>query len=205
MADLNPTPCDIDELLSAYLDGELRPGELEVVARHLDGCERCIAEFRELKEARTAVRLIPMLQVPDRVIRMVHYGEELSAFLDGELVTAEHHILSTHLQTCAECRYELQELDSARAAIRSLPTLEPPVLLGVERDIVAQRRLSPRRAVAAVVGAAAVVAVIGALGGSAEPPQPLDLDAIADRHGARASVDAGFSVVPAGFVPRGAP
>lgn len=205
MAHLSHDACDIGELLSAYLDGELRPGELEVVAEHLDGCEPCVAEFRELKEARTAIRLVPMLQVPDRVILMAHYAEELSAFLDGELGTAEHQIVSTHLQTCAECRYELQTLDSARTAVRALPTLEPPVLLDVEREIVARRRIQPRQWVSAAVGVAAAVALIGALGGSAEPTQPLDLDAIADRHGARASVDAGFSVVPAGFVPAGAP
>ena len=204
MAHLSHPTCDIGELLSAYLDGELRPGELEVVAEHLDGCEPCVAEFRQLKEARTAIRLVPMLQVPDRVIRMAHYAEELSAFLDGELATAEHQILSMHLQTCAECRHELQALDSARTAVRSLPTLEPPVLLDVEREIV-RRRLSPRRLASAAVGIAAAVTLVGALAGSTEPAQPVDLDAIADRHIARASVDAGFSVVPAGFVPGGAP
>lgn len=196
--------CDMGELLSAYLDGELRPGELDVVAEHLDGCESCIAEFRMLKEARTAVRLIPMLQVPDRVIELAHYTEELSAFLDGELGTAEHDIISTHLQTCAECRYELHELDGSRTAVRALPTLEPPVLLGAERAL-RRRRFSPQQWAGTAAGIAAAVALIGALGGTAEPTQPVDLDAIAERHGARASVDAGFSVVPAGFAPVGAP
>jgi anti-sigma factor RsiW len=204
MAHLSHPTCDIGELLSAYLDGELRPGELEVVAGHLDGCEPCVAEFRQLKEARTAIRLVPMLQVPDRVIRMAHYGDELSAFLDGELATSEHQILSTHLQKCAECRHELQALDSSRTAVRSLPTLEPPVLLDVEREMV-RSRLSPRRLVGAAVGVAAAITLVGALTGTTEPAQPVDLDAIADRHIARASVDAGFSVVPAGFVPGGAP
>lgn len=204
MAHLTDTGCEMGELLSAYLDGELRPGELDVVAAHLDGCEECIAEFRMLKEARTAIRLVPMLQVPDRLIKLAHYAEELSAFLDGELGPAQHQILSTHLETCAECRHELHELDAARTAVRALRTLEPPVLLDVERE---RRRLrvSPRQWVGAAAGIAAAVVLVGALGGSADPGQSVDLDAIADRHGARASVDAGFSVVPAGFSPVGAP
>ncbi len=196
--------CDMGELLSAYLDGELRPGELDVVAAHLDGCEHCIAEFRMLKEARTALRLIPMLQVPDRVIELAHYTVELSAYLDGELGTAEHGIISSHLQTCAECRHELHELDGARTAVRALPTLEPPVLLDAERAR-RRRRISPQRLAGAVAGVAAVVALVGALGGTADQAQSVDLDAIAERHSARASVDAGFSVVPAGFAPVGAP
>ena len=196
--------CDIGELLSAYLDGELRPGELDVVAEHLDGCEHCIAEFRMLKEARTAVRLVPMLQVPDRLIRLAHYADELSAYLDGELGTAEHDIISTHLQTRAECRHEVHELDAARTAVRALPTLEVPVLLDAERAR-RRRRVSPQQWAGAAASIAAAVALIGALGGSAEPGRPVDLDAIAERHGARASVDAGFSVVPAGFSPVGAP
>lgn len=207
MAHLSHATCDIGEMLSAYLDGELRPGELDVVAGHLEGCEPCIAEFRELKEARTAVRLVPMLQVPDRVIRVAHYGEELSAFLDGQLGTAEHEILSSHLQTCAECRHELQTLDSARTAVRALPTLEPPVLLDLEREFAARRRrhIRPRQLLGAAVSVAAAVTLVGALTGPAEQPRPVDLDAIADRHGARVSVDSGFAVVPAGFVPGGAP
>jgi anti-sigma factor RsiW len=196
--------CDIGELLSAYLDGELRPGELDVVAEHLDGCEHCIAEFKMLKEARTALRLVPMLQVPDRLIRLAHYADELSAYLDGELGTAEHEIISTHLQTCGECRHEVHELDAARTAVRALPTLESPLLLDAERGRPG-RQISTRQWATAAAGIAAAVALLVGLGGSAELGRPVDLDAIAERHGARASVDAGFNVVPAGFSPVGAP
>ena len=59
----------LGELLSAYLDGELRDGELEIVVSHLNDCLECIAEFHDLKEARAAVRMMPMLQVPDRSCR----------------------------------------------------------------------------------------------------------------------------------------
>ncbi len=64
--------CDIGELMSAYLDGELRDGELDQVVSHLTDCLECIAEFHDLKEARTAVRMLPMLQVPDRVMPAAH-------------------------------------------------------------------------------------------------------------------------------------
>lgn len=204
MADLRRCEGTIGELLSAYLDGELRPGEIDVVVSHLEGCEDCVAEFRSLKEARTALRLVPMLQVPDRALQIAHYAEELSAYLDGELATAELEIVTTHLETCSDCRSELHELDSARTAVRSLPTLELPILLDVERSVRRPGSRS-RRIVAAVAGAAAVLAIAVGLSGSPAPGEGVDFDAIAERHNARASVEDGFSVVPAGFVPVGSP
>lgn len=36
----------VQELLSAYLDGELPAPQQELVARHLDGCQACRREFQ---------------------------------------------------------------------------------------------------------------------------------------------------------------
>ena len=96
MAGLTPD-CTVEELFSAYLDGELAPGELETVAEHLAGCTDCIAAFHDLKAVRSAVRTLPKLEVPERLLPTAHYGEGLSAYLDGALSTMEHEALSTHL------------------------------------------------------------------------------------------------------------
>lgn len=184
------------ELLSAYLDGELLRGELEVVALHLSGCEPCILEFRSLKQSRSWLRTLPALEVPQHVIEAVHYGPELSAYLDGELESATAFEVTSHLETCADCRDELQVLDGARTAVRALPGLEPPALLGLKR---AARLRTPRwriAGVAAGVAAAAVIAVGVSTGGSA-PAAEIDLDSFVDRHVARASVEPGFAVIPA--------
>ena len=48
--------------------------------------------------------------------------EQLSAYLDGELVDAAREQLEAHLADCADCRRELAELRQVRALLRALPT-----------------------------------------------------------------------------------
>lgn len=184
--------CDIGELMSAYLDGELRDGELEQVVAHLTDCLDCIAEFHELKEARTAVRMLPMLQVPDRVMPAAHYGPELSAFLDGELTADEQVMIVAHLQTCTDCLLELQDLDAARTAVRSMPGVEPPVPLMPRIPVRSQRTSLKRLAIAAAgfIGAAAIAINMASSGSETTP---VDLDEFADRHTVRVSVEDGFT------------
>ncbi|MEX1006003.1 MAG: zf-HC2 domain-containing protein [Acidimicrobiia bacterium] len=59
------------ELLSAMLDGELSESEAAWVAAHLDGCGQCRSELDGLASARSAVRGLPMLDLPEDV----HPGE----------------------------------------------------------------------------------------------------------------------------------
>ena len=188
--------CTTGELLSAYLDGELRDGELEVVVSHLNDCLECIAEFHDLKEARAAVRMMPMLQVPDSVMPpAAHYGPELSAFLDGELTSDEQVMIVKHLQTCTDCLLELQDLDAARTAVRSMPGVEPGDEM-VARLPVRHQRTSLKRlgvAAAAVIGAIVIALNMAASG---PDPTPVDLDQFADQHNVRLSVEDGVTGVP---------
>lgn len=198
MAGLTSSPCDIGELMSAYLDGELQAGELDHVVEHLGGCTHCILEFRHLKEARAAVRTLPRLEVPELLAPSFHFGPELSAYLDGELPTEEQTQVFSHLQTCEECRDELHELDAARTAIRSLPGLEPPVLIEVHRGQHEARHFGRRgRAVALAAGVAAAAVIAVGVAGDSTPETTIDLDSFTNQHVARASVEAGFTVIPA--------
>lgn len=189
--------CGVEVLFSAYLDGELGPGELDQVVGHLGTCGECIAAFHELKAVRSAVRTMPQLQVPEWLLPNGHYPEELSAYLDGALSNAEHTLVSDHLAGCTECRDELHELDAARTAVRSLPVLEPPSFLDLRRahpvPVPRRRRFA---GLAAGVAAAAVAAFVVA-GGTGTPRPDVDLDMLADQHTARVSVEPGFSIVPA--------
>ena len=188
--------CTIGELLSAYLDGELRAGELEIVVSHLNDCLECIAEFHDLKEARAAVRMMPMLQVPDRVMPpAAHYGPELSAFLDGELAAHEQELIVQHLQSCTDCLLELQELDAARTAIRSLPGIEPPVPM-TPRLPVRQQRTSLKRLALAAAGFIGAVAIAFNMLTTGPAGTPVDLDQLADQHNVRVSVEDGVTGIP---------
>ncbi len=189
------TDCTVGELLSAYLDGELRAGELEVVVEHLADCLECVAEFHDLKEARAAVRMMPMLQVPDKALPAAHYGPELSAFLDGELSPQEQAAIVKHLESCTECLLELQDLDASRTAIRSLPGIEPAEPIAARLPVRAQRTSLKRLAVAAAGFIAAAVIAVNMI--SAGPPAtPVDLDQFADQHNVRLSVEDGVTGVP---------
>ena len=136
--------CTIGELLSAYLDGELRDGELDLVVEHLADCLECIAEFHDLKEARAAVRMMPMLQVPDSVMPAAHYGPELSAFLDGELTAlgGDHGVLDHFLQLAQVAGPAVLEeaLDrfggDALQGLPDAPGVSLHEVLGEDRDIV---------------------------------------------------------------------
>ena len=186
------------ELLSAYLDGELKPGELAMVDRMLAEDETVVAELRSLQMVRNAVRFLPELEVPERLLPEGHYGDRLSAYLDGELATAEMQAVSLHLGSCPECRDELQTLDRARIAIRALPGIEPPELLELRRDVEeARRRIRVSRMAVWAGGVAAAMILLVSLA-AAQPNEPaVNLAELGDRHVARASASSGFSILPA--------
>lgn len=56
------------ELISAYLDGELLTGEQGQLREHLSGCGRCARELEELQAVRSAVRSLPILDLPPGLI-----------------------------------------------------------------------------------------------------------------------------------------
>lgn len=54
-----------DELLSAFLDGEISPEDRDRVSQHLSGCGRCRSELDQLAAVRSAVRGLPWWEMPD--------------------------------------------------------------------------------------------------------------------------------------------
>lgn len=58
----------LDELLSAYLDGETDPSESHRVSGHLAQCLRCRRRLAGLQEARAAVRSLPLLHMPPDLV-----------------------------------------------------------------------------------------------------------------------------------------
>lgn len=56
------------ELISAYLDGELHGKELDEFTRHVASCGRCAAEMEDIQGVRTAVRSLPVLELPVGVV-----------------------------------------------------------------------------------------------------------------------------------------
>ena len=90
---------------------------------------------------------------------MMHPGELLSAYFDDELAEDERASVAAHLQSCGECRDELDAVQAAAVAVRSLPELEvPPGLVPTPAPWQRRRRWQTFGAIAA--GATAVVALV---------------------------------------------
>jgi anti-sigma factor RsiW len=112
-----------------------------------------------------------------------HAGDALSALLDGMLGPDEAAAVHAHLAGCDLCRAELRAVSEARAWVRALPPVEPPIGFGHRR----RPEEGWRRGVAAMVAtAAAALAVVGFVrpGPSrVEPP----VTQLVERHAAAAS------------------
>ena len=52
------------EQISAYLDGELHGHELTQLMDHLSRCGNCTAELEQMQFVRSAVRSLPVLELP---------------------------------------------------------------------------------------------------------------------------------------------
>ncbi|MGH3651052.1 MAG: anti-sigma factor family protein [Acidimicrobiia bacterium] len=56
------------ELISAYLDGELAVSERAMLLNHLAACGRCAADLEQMQRVRSAVRSLPVLELPEGVV-----------------------------------------------------------------------------------------------------------------------------------------
>lgn len=56
------------EMISAYLDGELHGAEMDQLVEHLSGCGRCTAELEDMQRVRSAIRSLPVLELPRGII-----------------------------------------------------------------------------------------------------------------------------------------
>jgi anti-sigma factor RsiW len=56
------------ESINAFLDGELHGAELVGLIDHLAGCGKCAAEMEDLQRVRSAIRSLPVLELPVGVV-----------------------------------------------------------------------------------------------------------------------------------------
>lgn len=67
-----------------------------------------------------------------------HLGDLLSALVDAELTPGEEAAAYEHLSTCRHCTIELEQVTAARALVRNLPSVEPP--LGFIERVIRQQQ-----------------------------------------------------------------
>lgn len=100
-----------------------------------------------------------------------HPADLLSALLDGELDIATTDAVQAHVDGCAACQAELDEVAAIRQALRTAPSVPAPP--GYIDRVVARRRRASRQGVAIATLAAAVAAVLGLVVARPDPsPAP---------------------------------
>jgi anti-sigma factor RsiW len=95
----------------------------------------------------------------DREHRYV--SDQLSAFIDEELVPKERARVETHLSTCEQCRADLRTLRWTKGLLQQAPAIKTPRSFVVrEADVVARRPLRRRTSLFAAQWATAAVALL---------------------------------------------
>ena len=111
-----------DELLSAYLDGEVSYEEREQIVRRLARSAEYASRLEALQELQEAVRDLPQYrlspEVAERIVREIERlaveaahsalpqeieAELLSAYVDGEVSPEEREQIAQRLANSAEC------------------------------------------------------------------------------------------------------
>ena len=116
--------------LSAYLDNELTPSRREQVEAHLQSCDECsnmLSAFQQNRQRVADLSHPVPSTLKDAVMAKIHtqFQDELSAYLDNELVPAEHQRIEAHLQTCNECSDMLLAFRENREQIKTLEHRAP--------------------------------------------------------------------------------
>lgn len=118
----------------------------------------------------------------DRIARLVtrarrgtHAEDRLSALLDDELDDDEALEVTRHVADCRRCLGELEEIRRSRAALRSLPAVDPPGDLQeqIRARLVTLEAAHPstvRRLVVVVAAACCLVLVAAVLVAGADEP-----------------------------------
>lgn len=108
-----------------------------------------------------------------------HADDLLSAHLDDELDAPTDAWVVDHLRACAECRDAADELAEARAAVRSLPTVDASSVI---EGVLARHRSLIRLGGAFVGVAALVLAALGATAATHRPEVVPDLARMTATH-----------------------
>ena len=132
----------IQEELSAYLDNELSPSRHEQIEAHLRSCAECsdiLAAFEENRQVVANIARPVPSTLKDGVMAKIHtqFQDELSAYLDDELVPAMRDRMEAHLHSCSECADMLTVFRQNRERLKMI---EQPAPLSIESVVMAKIR-----------------------------------------------------------------
>lgn len=144
--------CDnIKEDLSAYIDNELDEKESGEIRKHLAECKDCNKEFNELSATVALLGKMKRYTAPAFIAKAIEkeiasiggimkcqdVRNNLSAYIDHELIESEYVAIQNHLNQCNSCQKEYNELNVVVNRIKLLEKYTAPKALAskVEKGI----------------------------------------------------------------------
>ena len=132
----------IQKELSAYLDNELAPSRHSQIEAHLRSCDECsdmLSAFQRNRQAIGALSRPAPSTLKNAVMAEIHtqFQNELSAYLDDELVPATRQRIEAHLHSCDECADMLSAFNQNRERIKGLAH---PAPASIENVVMAKIR-----------------------------------------------------------------
>lgn len=131
------------EMISAYLDGELHGSELSELMDHLASCGKCSEEMQQMQRVRTAVRSLPVLELPlglvpeaDPDVVPLHRNKGMWAGVAAAVVAAV--IAVAALVTPAPDAISVDDLNSRFGARASLDPAFGPAKVVVPVQVVGE-------------------------------------------------------------------
>jgi len=108
--------------LRRYHDRELLPGEILALDDHLANCRSCQDEIRARQESQVAAQqIITGLQTANHLESAHLLYQEMADYLDNRKSEIDREIIDSHLELCANCRVEMQDLAALKTRLERLP------------------------------------------------------------------------------------
>lgn len=102
--------------LSRFLRGSLGPDRVADVARHLGDCQQCATATMSTRQVTRSSRSLARAIDP-RVDEHPHVETLLTSYVDGNLGRADANAVAAHLEHCATCREDVDDLRATAAVI----------------------------------------------------------------------------------------
>jgi len=142
VADKMPNLCELVQgEMSNFLDGELVLASQEGVRGHLKECNVCLKQFRDLNttnrliaegmnlSSKTQIDLWPLIRTQlNEDCNVIE--NDLSAFVDQQMPTERHRIVTAHILECPRCSETVRSFSRLGTLMENL--YKPPVLVGPE-------------------------------------------------------------------------
>src|SRR5216684_287230 len=108
----------VSSLTSAYCHDELSPEQSRRVAEHLISCQRCRAEFEEVKFGARLAAQLPMIEAPDSLWRGIEIALDRAPRIGSDLISDKAKLgIGQWLETDTNSRAQISVSDIGQVEI----------------------------------------------------------------------------------------